>query len=132
VQVAEAVKAEYSNFGLTIDLSHQPLLGEKAAEMVVTALDHLISVHIGNCLLADPDSPAYGDQHPRFGLPGSVNGVEQVRLFLEACYYAGYFKKSCPTLMPVISFEVKPQPGEESALIIANAKRTLQEAWAKL
>lgn len=132
VLVAEAVKAEYSNFGLTIDLSHQPLLGEKPTEMVVTAIDHLISVHIGNCLLADPGSPAYGDQHPRFGLPGGVNGVEQVRLFLEACYYAGYFKKSCPTVMPVISFEVKPQSGEESALIIANAKRTLLEAWAKL
>jgi sugar phosphate isomerase/epimerase len=131
VLVAEAVKAEYSNFGLTVDLSHQPLLGEKAAEMVVTAIDHLILVHIGNCV-TDPSAPAYGDQHPRFGWPGGVNGVEQVRLFLEACYYAGYFKKSCPTLMPVISFEVKPQPGEESSLIIANAKRILQEAWAKL
>jgi sugar phosphate isomerase/epimerase len=132
IAVAEAVKAEYSNFGLTLDLSHQPLLGEKVTEMVTGAIDHLISLHIGNCLLSDPDSPVYGDQHPRFGLPGSINGVEQVRLFLEAAYYAGYFKKNCPTVMPVISFEVKPQPGEESALIIANAKRTLLEAWAKL
>lgn len=132
VAVAEAVKGEYSNFGLTIDLSHQPLLQERVTDMVVTALDHLISVHIGNCLLSDPSHPAFGDRHPRFGLPGGVNGVEQVRLFLEACYYAGYFKKSCPTVMPVISFEIKPLPGEESALIIANAKRTLLEAWAKL
>ncbi len=131
-QVAAAVKAECSNFGLTVDLSHQPLLREKPSEMVINSIDHLIHVHIGNCVVKDPKHPSYGDQHPRFGLPGGENGVEQLKVFLEACVYTGYFKKNCPTSMPVISFEVKPQAGEDSALIIANAKRTLQEAWAKL
>ncbi|NIM05454.1 MAG: TIM barrel protein [Armatimonadetes bacterium] len=131
-QVAAAVRAEYSNFGLTIDLSHQPLLGEKVSEMIITAIDHLIHLHIGNCLIKDSAHPAYGDQHPRFGMPGSEVGVEQLRLFLEACIYSGFFKKNCPTSMPVVSFEVKPLPGEESELIIANAKRTLREAWAKM
>lgn len=131
-QAAAAVRAEYSNFGLTIDLSHQPLLAEKASEMVITAIDHLIHVHIGNCLVKDPSHAAYGDQHPRFGLPGSEVGIEQLKVFLEALVYSGYFKKNCPTSMPVVSFEVKPLAGEESGLVIANAKRTLQEAWAKL
>lgn len=131
-KVAEAVKEKYSNFGLTVDLSHQPLLNETISDMVTGAIDHLIHVHIGNCVVQDTSHPAYGDLHPRFGVAGGENDVEQVRLFLEACIYAGYFKKNTPTSMPVVSFEVKPMAGEESSLIIANAKRTLNEAWAKL
>jgi len=33
---------------------------------------------------------------------------------------------------PFLSFEVKPLPGESSEVIIANAKRTLREAWARV
>jgi sugar phosphate isomerase/epimerase len=131
-RVAEKVKAEFSNFGLGIDLSHQPLLREPVHEMVIQALDHLILVHMGNCVMKDKSHPAYGDKHPRFGIPGGENGVEQLGKFLEALFYAGYFKKNVPTRKPVISFEVKPMAGESSELVIANAKRTLLEAWASV
>lgn len=129
-RVAEKVKEEFSNFGLLIDLSHQPLLREPVHEMVIQALDHLILVHMGNCVMKDKSHPAYGDKHPRFGIPQGENGVEQLGKFLEALFYAGYFKKNVPTRKPVISFEVKPMAGESSELVIANAKRTLLEAWA--
>ncbi|MGI5850199.1 MAG: sugar phosphate isomerase/epimerase, partial [Christensenellales bacterium] len=33
---------------------------------------------------------------------------------------------------PILSFEVKPWGDEDSELVIANAKRTLNEAWAML
>jgi len=131
-QVAEAVWGEYSNFGLTIDLSHLPQLHERADETVLAAVDHLIHVHIGNCVVGDPSHPAYGDKHPRFGVAGGVVGVEEVKRFFEALVYAGYFKRNTPTTMPVVSFEVRPGPGERSDLVIANAKRTLAHAWAKL
>ncbi|NCC63165.1 MAG: sugar phosphate isomerase/epimerase, partial [Spirochaetia bacterium] len=29
----------------------------------------------------------------------------------------------------ILSFEVKPQAGEDADLVVANAKRTLLEAW---
>jgi len=32
----------------------------------------------------------------------------------------------------VVSFEVQPLAGESSALVIANAQRTLRQAWARL
>ena len=32
----------------------------------------------------------------------------------------------------VVAFEVKPMSGESSEVVIANAKRTLMEAWARL
>ena len=132
VEVAAAVYAQYSNFGLTIDLSHQPLLHESMHDMVLTAVDHLIHVHIGNCVIGDTGSEAYGDRHPRFGYPGSAMSVEELKRFLEALVYAGYFKRSAPTTMPVVSFEVRPMSGEDSGLVIANAKRTLRQAWARL
>ena len=131
-QVAAAVKQEYSNFGLTVDLSHMPLLEETPHDMVIAAIDHLIHVHIGNCLTAEREHPAYGDMHPRFGIPGGENDIPEVAKFLEALIYGGYFKKNVPTSRPVVSFEVKPLAGEKSELVIANAKRVLREAWARL
>lgn len=131
-QVAEAVKGEYSNFGLTIDLSHQPLLRESVDEMVLSAVDHLVHVHVGNCVAEDSANPAYGDRHPRFGVPGGAVGVEELKRFLEALVYGGYFKRNTPTTMPVVSFEVCPGENESPDLVIANAKRALTQAWARL
>jgi sugar phosphate isomerase/epimerase len=129
-EVAARVKEQCSNFGLTLDLSHQPLLGESIADMIVEATDHLIHAHIGNCIKDDQGHEAYGDQHPRFGIPGGCNGVEEVHTWMESLYYNGYFRRSTPTSKPVVSFEVKPLAGEDPELVIANAKRTLKEAWA--
>ncbi len=131
-EIAEKVWGECSNFGLTIDLSHLPQLNERIDETALAAVDHLIHVHIGNCVIADAAHAAYGDKHPRFGVPGSAVGTEEVRRFLEALVYAGYFKRNTPTTMPVVSFEVRPAEGEPPEFVIANAKRTLAHAWARL
>jgi len=131
-EIVAAVYAECSNVGLTIDLSHQALLRESVQDMVLTAVDYLIHVHIGNCVVSDPAHPAYGDRHPRFGCPGGEVGVEELKRFLESLIYGGYFKKSVPTTMPVVSFEVRPMAGERSEWVIANAKRALRQAWARL
>jgi len=131
-EIAETIRNEYSNFGLTIDLSHLPLLRERIDETVLAAVDHLIHVHIGNCVSSDSNHPGYGDTHPRFGAPGGAIGPEEVRRFLEALVYAGYFKRNTPTTMPVVSFEVRPADGEDPGFVIANAKRMLTQAWAKL
>jgi hypothetical protein len=37
-----------------------------------------------------------------------------------------------PQNPPIVSFEVKPLAGETSEVIIANAKRVLKEAWARV
>jgi sugar phosphate isomerase/epimerase len=131
-EIAEKVWGECSNFGLTIDLSHLPQLNERIDETALAAVDHLIHVHIGNCVIGDTAHAAYGDKHPRFGVPGSAVGTEEVRRFLEALVYAGYFRRNTPTTMPVISFEIRPAEGEPPELVIANAKRTLAHAWARL
>ncbi len=118
-EVVGAVYEQYSNVGLTVDLSHQPLLRESVHEMVLTAVEHLIDVHIGNCVLSDPAHPAYGDKHPRMGCAGGAVGMEELKRFLESLIYAGYFKKNVPTTKPVVSFEVQPMAGERSEWVIA-------------
>jgi hypothetical protein len=98
----------------------------------VEGADSLIHVHFGNCVLRDPSHPLYGDQHPPFGIPGGENDVEEMRLFLEALIYSGFFAKSVPTAMPVLSMEIRPSGSQRPEVIIANGKRTLREAWARL
>lgn len=129
VAFAEKVKSKYSNFGLMLDLSHMPLLGEKTMAMLEPAKDVLVHIHIGNCIMKDPSHPAYGDEHPRFGICGGENGVEELAEFIRGLFKIGYFNGQSPKPM---SFEVKPIAafGESSEIVIANAKRTLNKAWA--
>jgi len=129
--LARVVRKSCRNFGLTIDLSHLPLLHEKP-ESVAKAGEYLESAHIGNCIIRDKNSSAYGDQHPRFGAPNSENDVPELTAFLKALDGMGFFAKKTATSKPVVSFEVKPQPGETWEAIIANSKRTLLDAWAML
>ncbi len=131
VAFAEAVRSCCGNFGLMLDLSHLPLLGETPWKMLYAAKDVLAHVHIGNAVMRDPNHPAYGDEHPRFGIEGGENGVIELAEFLAALFEVGYFNEEGP--MP-LSFEVKPIAafGESSELVIANAKRTLNKAWAMI
>lgn len=132
-EVMDRVKAEgVFNVGLTIDLSHIPMLREDYAETLSFAGDHLIHIHVGNCVCADESLPGYGDNHPRFGYPGSENGVEELKTFLEALTYSGYFRSEAPTGKPVVTFEVKPMPEEDTEIVLAQTKRVFKRAWAML
>ena len=122
-----ARQVDRQNFGLLVDLSHAPLLGEGPKEALEPVKDYLVHVHVGNCFTADKSHPAYGDQHPRFGFPGSPNGVKELAAWLKMLFKIGYLGEG---KQPVVSFEVKPLPGESSDIVLANAKRTMNEAWA--
>jgi len=131
--VALAGAVDRPNFGLTIDLSHLPLLNETPAEALRLAAPHLIHVHIGNCVLDHPDSPIYGDFHPRFGHPHGRSDLPQVIEFLQALEVVDYYHLAREKLsaMPILSMELRTMPGEEvPEAILANGKRTFQRAWA--
>lgn len=129
VQIAKEVRRHYPNFGLMVDLSHLPLMKENSENALETTRDYLSHVHIGNCVLKDKNHPVYGDKHPSFGVTGGENDVAELRLFLKALMAIGYIGEGKQN---VVAFEVKPQSGESSEVVIANAKRTLMEAWANL
>jgi sugar phosphate isomerase/epimerase len=125
---SEAVCGKVDNFGLMVDLSHLPLLRETAKESLVPIKDYIIHAHMGNAVVKE-GLPAYGDAHPRFGFPNSANDVDELTEYLRVLMDIGYLKEGEPK---VVSFEVKPFGDEDPELVIANAKRTLNRAWAKL
>ncbi len=128
VAVSEAVRKAHPGFGLMLDLSHLPLLGEESAYAIETAGDHLVHAHIGNCAMDDPEHPAYGDNHPYFGAPGTRNDVPELVAYLRALIASGYLSK---TNRRIVSFEIKPMPGDYSEMIVAESKHTLFQAWAQ-
>lgn len=127
--VAEVVRREFDSFGLMVDLSHLPLLNETPTQAIIPIKDYLVHAHIGNCILKDKEHPAYGDQHPRFGIEGGENDVEELKVFLRVLLDIGFLNHQNP---PIVSFEVKPLADESSEVVIANAKRVLREAWARV
>jgi len=132
VELARRVREHVPNFGLCIDLSHMPLLGEEPMASLSQAVEYLIHVHAGNAIMSDKNHAGYGDMHPRFGHPAGENGVTELTEYLKALVYVGYFESDVPTRKPVFTFEVKPLPGESSELVIASTKRTFLDAWAAL
>jgi sugar phosphate isomerase/epimerase len=128
---ALAIAIERENFGLTIDLSHLPLLRETPAEALRAAGPHLIHAHIGNCVIDYPQSSLYGDFHPRFGHPEGCNDVPQVVEFLHELHAVGYWGQARHRLntTPILSIEVRPTDGDTSETILANGKRTFIRAW---
>lgn len=128
VEVSAAVRRDHPIFGLMLDLSHLPLQFETAEQALTVAKDHLVHAHIGNCVLNDRSHPLYGDLHPRFGVEGGENDVPELVEYLRMLREIGYIGEGKQN---IVAFEVKPA-GEPSAITVANAKRTLIEAWARL
>ncbi|MGQ9729691.1 MAG: sugar phosphate isomerase/epimerase family protein [Candidatus Zipacnadales bacterium] len=132
VELSQRVREQVPNFGLCVDLSHLPMLGEDPMSTLSVASEHLIHIHAGNCIISDQSHPGYGDLHPRFGHPAGENGVTELAEYLKALIYVGYFENDVPTRKPVFTFEVKPLAEESPELVIANTKRTFKDAWASL
>lgn len=126
---AEEMCAEFDNFGLMVDLSHLPILHETPRESLIPVKDYIIHAHMGNCFMGDINDPAYGDQHPRFGYPGGENDVDELVEYLKVLMEIGYLD---PKDRKILSFEVKPVGDEDPEIVVANAKRVLNLAWAKL
>lgn len=122
-----------ANFGLTIDLSHLPMLRETPAQALGAAGRHLIHAHIGNCVINHPGDPLFGDFHPRFGHPLGVNDLPEVVAFLEQLDAVGYYDNARARLggTPILSMEIRTSD-ESSAAVLANGKRTFSRAWAQV
>jgi Sugar phosphate isomerases/epimerases len=126
---AEEITGEFDNFGLMVDLSHIPMIHETIEESLLPVKDYIIHAHMGNCVIKDPSLPGYGDSHPRFGFPGGENDVDELVKYLKVLKEIGFVSKE---RRPIVSFEVKPFGDEDPDAVVANAKRTLNLAWARV
>lgn len=129
LRYSKEICAEFDNFGLMVDLSHLPIIHESARESLIPVKDYIIHAHMGNCMMKDKNDPAYGDAHPRFGYPGGENDVEELVEYLKVLMEIGYLD---PNNRRILSFEVKPVGDEDPDIVVTNAKRTLNLAWAIL
>jgi sugar phosphate isomerase/epimerase len=127
-EVAEAVCREHDNFGLLVDLSHIPLLRESPRQALEPVKEFLAAAHLGNAVL-EQGLPGYGDYHPVFGTPGSANGIPEMVDFLRTLIDIGFLDGQ---KKPMVSFEVKPMEGQDPFLVIANAKRVMNQAWTQV
>ena len=126
---AKEIREEHDHFGLMVDLSHIPLIHETIEESLLPVKDYIIQAHIGNCVVRSADMAGYGDLHPRFGFPNGENDVDEVVEYLRVLLQIGFLNDKKP---PIVSFEIKPFGDEDPDIVIANAKRTLNEAWARV
>lgn len=125
-QFAADMRMTNNNFGLLVDLSHFPTTYETSRFVIQTLRPYITHFHIGNAVVKE-GCEAYGDQHPRFGFPGSANDTEQLRDFFTVLKEEGFFNKEAPY---VLSLEVKPWADEDGDIILANTKRIINRAWA--
>ena len=126
VRLAEDICPEFGNFSIQIDSSHIPLLHETIEQSVLPVRPYLRHAHMGNAVMHDPSFPGYGDNHPRFGYPHGENDTRELADYLRVLLDCGFLNEKD---RPILSFEVKPQPGEDPDLVLAGAKRTLMDAW---
>lgn len=126
---AADVRQKHDNFGLLIDLSHIPMCRESSEFVVRTLRPYLTHFHIGNTVVNNPSDEGYGDEHQRFGFPNSSNDTPELLNFLRILKNEGFFNAENPY---VLSFEVKPWKDEDPDVVVANAKRVLNRAWAFL
>lgn len=126
---AAEIRSQCPNFGLMVDLSHIPMTRETSAQVLDTLRPYITHFHMGNTVCDDPEKSAYGDEHPRFGFPGSSNDMSQVLEYLRMLRKNGFF---CAEHPYPLTFEVKPWHGEDVETVLANAKRVLRRAWALL
>lgn len=120
------MRRDHGNFGLLVDLSHIPMIHETVEESILPVKDYIIHAHMGNTVIKSPECEAYGDNHPRFGFPDSENDVKELAEYLLTLMDIGFLNEE---KRPIVSFEVKPWKDEPPGLVIANAKRTLNQAW---
>lgn len=126
LKLAEEVRMKHSDFGLLVDLSHFPTMHETTQFVIQVLKPYITHLHIGNCVV-QAGADYYGDTHPRFGFPGGSNDVAELVDFFEILRIEGFFNAKNPYIM---SFEVKPYPGEDAEVVIANTKRVINRAWA--
>jgi sugar phosphate isomerase/epimerase len=129
VEVAKKVREKHPTFGLMIDLSHLPQQFETSKDALTQAAPYIVHAHIGNCVIKNKESKVYGDLHPRFGCEDGENDVPQLVEFLRQLMAIGYIGEGKQN---VVAFEVKPYGDETPETLIAQSKRVLMEAWAKL
>ena len=125
---AAEIRKAHDNFGLLVDLSHFPTTYESSEYAISVMKDYITYLHIGNAVVKI-GYEAYGDMHPRFGFPDSVNDTQALLDFFRVLKKHGFRCENHPL---VLSLEVKPWKDEDGDIFFASTKHVIKRAWAQL
>ncbi len=117
VKVIERVRETHRNVYIMWDLSHAPLLNEDP-EVLKSYPDYIGHIHIG--CAKKVDDKLY-DWHPGFYRPGALNTEKEVAKLLEVLHDIKY--------RGAVSFEIKPEQGQEPLEVLHAAKSVLIRAY---
>lgn len=131
VEIARRIRSKHENFGLLLNLAHLPLLKEFPAQAVELAKDFLGGVHIGNCVISNPNHPAFGNTYPPLGIPEGEIGRPQMTEFIGELLRVGFLDEGNVRLGQV-SFDVAPVAPQTSADVIEQTKEMLDGAFASV
>lgn len=118
-----------NNIGILIDMAHVSLLGETFEEALSLSTLYLEHIHLGNCVMKDPDSPYYGDTHPPLGIRGGENDIPELERFLRALVKVKYLNSK---QRPTVTLEMRPYPDVELKTTIAILINKMEKAWQEV
>lgn len=119
----ESIRRDHPGFRITLDLAHILQLGEDLATSLAAARGQVHHLQLSCCVL-QPGDPRWGDQHLPFGSPGAHPTFNEVSRALAA-WAGGFDPGDTPSNPPVVSIEVRPPQGGDSAAIHSQCVRAV-------
>ena len=107
VSFVAAMKDAGVNIGILLDMCHIPIIHETLDSALEQAKEHLVHIHLGNCLIRNPKSPFFGDKHIPWDYPEGEFSSKDGIYFLKRLTEIGYFSNPGAT----VSFEMRPIAG---------------------
>jgi sugar phosphate isomerase/epimerase len=119
----ETIRRDHPGFRLTLDLAHILQLGEDLDTTLAAARGQVHHLQLSCCVLR-PGDPRWGDQHLPFGSPDAHPTFPEVSRALAA-WAGGFDQQDAPAKPPVVSIEVRPPRGTDSASVHSQCVRAM-------
>jgi hypothetical protein len=119
-------QAGCGNFASMVDMCHLPLMGESIDWALHSTQGYIGHIHLGNCILKDPNHPLFGDKHVPLGIPGGEYDVEDVADLLTIGLQIGYFNQRN---RGTVSLEMRPYPNKTSEESLDIHYQKFEQAW---
>lgn len=104
-------KGGLEKMGLLLDMGHIPLMHETLESASAKGADLIEHIHLGNCIVKNPENPLYGDKHPCWGIAEGEYDENDGSRFLQCLKDVGYLSRGHEQ---TISFEMRPLIGMNS------------------